>query len=256
MNLFLTTTLLAVFMSGFALLERISSDFLISEQLSEKILPKIGTVLRFFYFWIIVTLFFLDLKMKWMIFWALIVASILFLLLFFYFKKLKDTKITNADWLFFIEDMLLLMKSGKGFRETVRLSLLNQPKHFAHYYNRWIEHVVFLQQGVSLDSNKIPASVHRLCVIDQKPHEAMARLLAWREEIRLIEKFRRKSGQALYSFRFQSVVVLIIYLAASIYSFMKYPIAMVLPFFLVSLLWLLIGGGIFLRWSQKRKWKV
>lgn len=256
MNLLLTTILLAVFMSGIALLERISSDFLCSMTLSQKKLAKIGTLLRFFYFLIAVLLFFLRLKMKWMVFWFLIVATLLFSILFLYFKNIKDNRITNSDWLSFLEDMLLLMKSGKGFRESLRLSLPNQPRRFSIYYNRWIDHVVFLQQGTSLNTKKIPRAVIRLCEIDEKPHEAMSRLLAWREEIRLIEKFRRKSGQALYSFRFQSLVVLVIYLAATIYSFLKYPMVVVFPFFLFSFIWILIGGGVFLIWSRKKEWKV
>ncbi len=252
----LTTILLAVFMSGIALLERVSSDFIDSLAVSEKTLTKIGTALRFFYLCSVVLLFFLDLKMKWMVFWFLILITLVFSILFFAFRKMKDTQITNADWLCFIEDMILLMKAGRGFREAVRISLPQQPVRFSSYYNRWIEHVVFLQQTVSFQSGSIPFFLKRLCEIDEKPHEAMSRLLAWREELRFIERFRRKSGQALYSFRFQSVVVLVIYIAASIYSFLKYSSVIVLPFFLFSFVWLLIGGGVFLRWSQKKKWKV
>lgn len=252
----LTTIFLTVFMSGIALLERISSDFTASQMLPEKTLTKIGTALRFFYFSVVVLLFFLNLKTKWMIFWFLILITLVFSILFFAFRKMKDTRITNADWLCFIEDMILLMKAGRGFREALRLCLPQQPTRFSSYYNRWIDHVVFLQQAVSIKGRGIPLFVKRLCEIDEKPHEAMSRLLAWRDELRFIEKFRRKSGQALYSFRFQSVVVLVIYIAASIYSFTKYPSTVVLPFFLFSFVWLLVGGGVFLQWSQKRKWKV
>lgn len=256
MDLLLTTILLVVFMSGFALLERILSDFLISNSISEKKLPKIGTALRFFYFGAPVMLFFLNLHSKWMFFWILIVVVLLFLVLFFHFKRIKNTKITNSDWLCFIEDIILMMKSGRGFRESLRTCLPHQATRFSSYYSKWIDHVVFLQQAASLDRKNIPLFVVRLFEIDQKPHEAMARLLAWREELRFIQKFRRKSGQALYSFRFQSVVVLVIYLAASVFSFVKYSPIMVMPFFLTSLVWLLIGGGVFLKWSQKKKWKV
>ena len=256
MDFLLLTILLGVFMSGIALLERISSDFLTSFTLSEKFLTKIGTVLRFFYFLIVIALFFLHSQVKWITFWFLIVATLVCSILFFYFKKIKIVRITNEDWLCFVEDMLLLMKAGKGFREALHLSMKNQPARFSSYYNRWIEHVVFLQQAVSLSIRSIPIEISRLCEIDQKPHEALARLMAWRDEIRIIEKFRRRSGQALYSFRFQSIVVAVIYFAATVYSFMKYPIAMVWPFFLVSLIWLIIGGGVFFKWSRKKQWKV
>ena len=243
-------------MSGIALLERISSDFLTSIALSEKNLTKIGTALRFFYLSIVVTLFFLNLKWKWLLYWVLIVATLCFSILFFYFKKIREERITNQDWLCFIEDMILLMKSGRGFREALRSSLSQQPARFSRYYNRWIEHVVFLQQAVSLNRNQIPHSILRLYAIDEKPHEALSRMTAWREELRLLEKLRRRSGQALFSFRFQSVVVAVIYFAASVYSFLKYPTAVVLPFFLSSAVWLGLGGGVFLRWAQKKKWKV
>ncbi len=153
--------------------------------------------------------------------------------------------------------ILLKMKSGRSFRQSLsEVTAETQPRWRAKL-SEIASVVVFSQQNTRMIADPFVAEiVQELSLIDRQPHAAARRLRVYRDKLRTEEDVRRKSGQILSRLRAQSLVMLGLYLAITVFMINKFGwvanrslICASMFLFAIGSVWMFMGG-------RKTRWKV
>ncbi len=144
------------------------------------------------------------------------VLGILFSLLLFVAKEflcVKREREFRDYFLFFLDRVVLLMRSGRAFHESLQVSVDEEKNMF---FRKKIQNlvcfVVFSQQKDQCSRSSFAFKVAlEMEKIGEIPHHQLENLLYLRRNLKIEGKIRHKSEQVLRQIRLQSVVLSILY---------------------------------------------
>lgn len=235
---------------GFAFTHRMIEFQITRKPLSEAVSAKIAKI-QILFFWILTVL------SPW------IPVLVLVLLLF-----VPNLAATRLDWIFnfilrhqfrlnllkFVDEIILLMMTGKSFRDSY-LQLTANAKDFFHIKMRELLLVANFQSDSHLARTpEVQQIAHLVQVIEKNPHKAIEKLRALRRQLHWSLLFRRKAKLATVQIRAQAIVLSLLYVGLLIFVLRNQGLqahSVVLPsmiLFFSGLLTLLLIG-------RKQKWK-
>jgi len=176
-----------------------------------------------------------------------------FLLLFTLERRQIDT--LKSEFSPFLDRWILNLKLGLAAAHARELALSMHSDGF-----RSLVHPVFafetsmnsIQKHVLLSSSV----VQELRKISTESHLCLSRLEVMRSNVRKLENFRRKSGHAVRQTRTQAVVMMIMLVALTIFTLLRYGVRPMADLILCAILTSSLGVLIMLTLARKTKWKV
>ena len=238
--------------SGFWSLLRIAEQIVRTKLISEKAMTKIGTA---YFAWVVTMALLLHRDPVFLFVVAHFPAIALFIFDRFgwhwkihFFRRYRTTLLSS---------IILKMKTGRGFRESLRATCGEAPAFLQHLLVRLPDYVVFSQHCETLESFETFRSfVRELREVDRSAQGTIPRLHSLRERWLVVEDFRRRSGQVLLHVRIQCVVMVGLYLALLTamlkgfgWSQCRSALFVSMPMFLLGMATTLLLGG-------RIKWKI
>jgi Flp pilus assembly protein TadB len=186
---------------------------------------------------------------------AILCCGSLLLTLPSFFKWRLKSRI-QSEFPSFMNKIILEMKSGFSFRGAIERQLHLPIEIWEQWLRSMIESRVFLHQiGGETEAWWTPY-LQELQAAEQNPHQALTRLENFREKLRVMSEFRRKSGQATAQARIQMVVMTVLYIALLILTTSQMPIRAHHRTIVLSLSLFVVGQIAFWWAGRKRNWKI
>lgn len=114
--------------------------------------------------------------------------------------------------LYFTDELLLLMMTGKSFRDSF-LQLTNNPKDFFHFRMRELLLMINLQQTPAIFSHLEMIQISEVVqAIEKNPHRGLDKLRSFRRQLFWVTNFKRRSRQATTQIKAQALILSILYL--------------------------------------------
>ena len=235
---------------GFLFTYRIINFQINRRTLSEAISIKIGKI-QILYFW------FLTVLSPWI--------QVPILILFIFVPSLAATRLESIlnfilrhqfqqNLLNFIDELILLMMTGKSFRDSF-FNLTSNPKHFFQFKMRELFVVGNIKTETMNSKYKELVQISNLVQsIEKNPHKAIDKLRAFRRQIHWCQLFKRKSKQATIQMRAQAMILSILYFGLLIYV-TRNQNASIISLILVSLFLFLCGLISLFLLGRRQKWK-
>lgn len=169
----------------------------------------------------------------------------------------RRTRNFQSDVLGVLSILILKMKSGRSFRQSLLEATSECDPHVRAKLSEIASVVAFTQQEKKAHSDAFVSElIEEFRLIDRLPHASLKRLMVFREKIRIEDDFRRRSGQVLARLRAQSFIMCGLYVAVLIFMVMKFgwqtnsqPLLLSMLLFSFGVAWIWIGG-------RRLKWKV
>ncbi|MEZ4873730.1 MAG: hypothetical protein R2827_16110 [Bdellovibrionales bacterium] len=159
--------------------------------------------------------------------------------------------------LLFLDSLLLKMRVGAGFRSAMSVLLHEKSDLFSITLKKIMDYVVFSQQDSSKLPHFIPAElVTEFIFADKAPHLAFSRIENYRNRLKSVENFRRKSHQVTINIRYQMLVLSGLFVFLMWFSIQKFGYLANSRIFMSSALLYLIGIGVSHRIYKGWKWKI
>ncbi len=218
--------------------------------ISKNQLTKIGTV-SIFIFMLMMFLFRTQFFLIWLI--SLIMVILLFLAArgLYGYRRLQFEK----SIVLFLDQKILGMQSGNSYRESFRQAVEQSAPLVRPYWQEIYQIVVFSQQSRGLSEPLMSELTKEFCLIDKSSHKNIERLQFFRRQLRLQQKFRHKSGQALMQIRAQSLLMSLIFIALIVFVGQNFGykehIQLLLPatfLFLLASIWIWRAGRV-IKWQ-------
>ena len=119
----------------------------------------------------------------------------------------------------FVDEMILLMMTGKSFRDSF-LQLTEDSNDFFHLKMR---EILLAPPSVGTSTPLASSDFHQLSqlvqVIEKNPHKAIDRLRSFRRQLHWDLLFKRKSKQATAQIRAQALILSILYIGLFVFVF-------------------------------------
>jgi hypothetical protein len=237
---------------GFAFAIRISDHFIAREFFNQHVMTKIGTT-----YFVCVFALSMILPHSRVMMWFAIFAPLS--VLAFALSASVSRRATNfkRDTLSTLSIVLLKMKSGRSFRQSLLETTSECTPHLRAKLTEITNVVAFSQQGTrAIRDPFVRELVDEFILIDQQPHASTRRLTVLRDKLRIEDEFRRRSGQVLARLRAQSLVMCGLYLAVLCFMIWKFgwrpnirAMTAATALFSFGVAWMWIGG-------RRLKWKV
>jgi hypothetical protein len=237
---------------GFAFAYRTFTHFITRELFDRAFMTKIGTV----YFASVLSLIFFMPTSRFSL-WCALFFPLAILCSTLSAQVSRRTRIFQTEALGVLSILILKMKSGRSFRQSLLETTSECEKSVRVKLSEIASVVAFSQQGKTAQSDPFMRElIEEFRLIDQQPHSSLRRLSVLREKIRVEDDFRRRSGQVLARLRAQSLVMCFLYLAVFIFMVMKFgwsanarALTASTMLFACGVAWIWIGG-------RRLKWKV
>jgi hypothetical protein len=202
-------------------------------------------------------------------FWLATILSpwipVLFLVFFIFVPNLAAARL---DWILnfvlrqkfqqnllsFIDEIILLMMTGKSFRDSF-LYLTANPKDFFQFKMRELLIAGSFQDKTRFTKRNEMIQITELVqAIEKNPHKSIDRLRAFRRQLHWVQSFERKSKQATTQIRAQALVLTLLY--CGLLGFvMKNSNASTTPIIFPSVFLFLLGLVALYLLSRRTKWK-
>jgi len=169
--------------------------------------------------------------------------------------QLRLKRLIQREFPGFLGKVILEMKAGNSFRGAIDKHLSQAEEIWEQWLRSMIESRVFLHTACDISDAWWSKYLQELQAAEENPHMALTRLENFRQKLRVLSEFRRKSGQALAQARIQMVVMTVLYLALLAITMTQFQITSHRRIIFASLG--LFGAGQVLFWwiGQKRTWK-
>lgn len=180
-------------------------------------------------------------------------ASLLSLPLIF---ELRLRRLIQSEFPGFLSGIILAMKAGFSFRSSIDKQLSNSSEVWEKWLRSMIESRVFLRTGEDFSAHWWSIYLHELQAAEENPHQALTRLENFRQKIKVLSDFRRKSGQALAQARIQMAVMTFLYLALLILMMTQFHLSTHRKLIFISVCMFACGQILFWWLGRKRTWKI
>lgn len=186
------------------------------------------------------------------------VLCLLFLLILTVIIRRKRERMFYHCFLFFLDRMVLFMRSGKSFHESLQASTEGEKNYF--YQKKLtdlVQFVVFLQQKQSKKQLSFSLNMAiELKKIANIPHQQLENVLYLRRNLKIEEKIRQKSEQVLRQIRLQATILSVLYIILMVgwvyfqgFQANKEVMLSSLTLFILGTIWIYRGG-------RRYEWKV
>lgn len=154
----------------------------------------------------------------------------------------------------FIDEVILLMMTGKSFRDSF-LHLTTNSQHFFHVKLRELFAVGNFQTQFANSKHKELIQIAELVQsIEKNPHKSIDKLRAFRRQLHWAISFKRKSKLATTQIRAQAMILSFLYLALFVFVAHSQGSQMN-SVFLPSLILFLLGLISLFLLGRRQKWK-
>lgn len=185
--------------------------------------------------------------------------NLVFVLLFF-FKGYQREQQLRKELPTFLTLVVLKMKSGSGFKSSYQSALDDMSSGVKDLLLQALPNVTFSQQKQDVKESQYgPLFVdfqQFLFCLDPSSYQVTQQVEGFRRRLLLLEKLRRKSGQASGQAVIQSSLLTLLYGLLFVYSMKKYGFSAYPRLFLFSMGLFLIGLLIMVQLGQISRWKI
>jgi hypothetical protein len=247
LSLILTSNLIFGFMFVIRIVKQSAKDPLIPC----KVMPKIGTALIcsqiFVAFFEFTHPFFAIATINALTFASMMCKTYL---------NWRSRSILSREFFVFLQDLVMNLKLGLAFAKSCQMALHERSELFSTSMRRLLS-----AQSIYIGQSRghlflSTRALEELRGAEQKPHTALKRLTALRDEQQLLSDFRRKSGQATAQARIQCTILWILLLALGIGVIAGSGWEKSQKFIIVALSLFVTGQFAFNRVIRKTKWNV
>ena len=213
--------------------------------------PKIGIAILVYY--VVLVLFS---KFSLTFFVLLTFLPIIFVYLAQFFLILIKKRNFEVNFLRFLNFLILKMKTGSSFRDSVEKVCFNFDSNFNFTLKKIMQFVTFSQQTEQNINNKlIKIIVNEFKYADQTEHLAISRLENFYNSLKKTSDFRRRSGQISKQVQVQLVLIVVLYVAVLIAGAFWFSWESLENLYLISLFLFFIGVYMIFRIKRSFKWK-
>lgn len=240
----------SISMLGHALVHRILStmarDFAFSQQLV-RLLSISNLVLICF-----ITFSSTSATTCWLFIGILLITLKFFpnILRFFLLKRLRSALIPLLDC------VILGLQTGKSFRLSLHSAIENQTGWVRLQLMEVFESLAMSENVIAMKSALLKDFREELLEIDRSQTRCVEQVRALRREYKMLEDFRRRSGQVTQQIKMQAIIVTALYLALLTFVIVQFGfkdhrnlILMSFIIFCGGLLWIFLAG-------RRMKWNV
>ena len=199
-------------MLGFLLQYRLSQNIFRQFSISQKQIIDIQIVILLFFI-ILMSVFFNQP----FIVWLFIGIFLITLILFPYFFRLYCKKHLKKHLIHVFDELVLLLQSGKSFRSAFLESLQNQSGWVKIQLNEIYSFLTTQQEIQSISDPFIRELTVQLIYIDRTKNKTVEQVRSLRNQLKLIEDFKRKSSQVSLQIKSQATVTSIMFVLLLIY---------------------------------------
>lgn len=156
-----------------------------------------------------------------------------------------------------IDNLILSMKSGNGFRPAFKKCLERNTKPVRYALNEFLSALQYQKEIQSLSQDpKITFFFQEIAMVDQSVHKPVDRLKALKRRLTIEKNFRQKSRQALLQVRFQAWIMTAMFLLVLAYVQQDFGIKNHLGLVGFSTFFFVTGLVIIQRMGKNYKWKI
>lgn len=156
----------------------------------------------------------------------------------------------------FLTGVILNMQSGKAFRASFRSAMIGQPKWFA----RQIDDVWYCMMNheihPQLSFPEMTEFAREVIRVDHTQAKIIDQLRRYRDHLKMVEQFRRRSGVAATQAKSQLLVLTLMYLALLVFVVSEFGFSGNQIWFFSSGTLYLVGIFVMYRISRSFKWRI
>lgn len=156
-----------------------------------------------------------------------------------------------------IEETLLAMKSGHGFRQSIEEAIRRCDSFTQQKLLEIMQLVAFSPQNCPPQASPFALFLaEELRQVDLKPHRAIQRLEVLRERFKFEQNLRRRSGEAIKQVQMQAVVLSFLYVALLVALSFQVPLYKYKNLIGVSVFMMFLGFAVMVWLLRRFKWRI
>lgn len=176
---------------------------------------------------------------------------------FGFIKKYRCEREFEKQFLVFLNQLILFMRTGSSFRRSFRQSALQMRGETSKKLLEIEESVTFSQQNSSKKSSKFEKLVIReLIRVDRCPQNSLVMLLNWRKELKITSFFRHRSQQMTSAVRVQCGILCFLYISLLFFVVAEFSWIKNRLVVSTSMALFVFGLIVFFLYGRKSKWKL
>jgi Flp pilus assembly protein TadB len=169
----------------------------------------------------------------------------------------KREQLLKLQFIPILDQLILSMKSGKGFRPALQVCLERNTHHVRYTLLEFISAIQYQKEIKSLGEDpQIRFFFQELALVDQSAHKPVDRMRALRRRLMMEKGFRQKSRQALLQVRFQSWIMTGMYMLVLTYVQNDFGLKKHLGLVMGSSTLFCLGLLVVQRMGRNYKWKI
>ncbi len=169
----------------------------------------------------------------------------------------KREQVLKQHFIPILDQLILSMKTGKGFRPALQICLERTSHHIRFTLLEFLSALQYQKEIKSLAHDpQIRFFFSELALVDQSAHKPIDRMKALRRRLMMEKGFRQKSRQALLQVRFQSWIMTGMYVLVLLYVQSDFGLQKLMGLVLISTT--LFGTGLLVvqRMGRNYRWKI
>ncbi len=171
-------------------------------------------------------------------------------------QKSRESSLKN-QFLPIVDSLILSLKSGKGFRQSLQLCAQSGKPEIRHSLTEFLSALQYQKEMRTLSEDpQVLFFFQELGQVDESLHRPTEKLKALRRRLRVEKNFRQKSRQATLQVRFQSWIMTLLFLLVLAYVHHDFGISKHWALVLLSTLLFSIGLIVVQRMGGKYQWKI
>ncbi|XGC80776.1 hypothetical protein ACES2L_15740 [Bdellovibrio bacteriovorus] len=235
---------------GYSLIDRsitsIARDFAFSQQLV-RFLSILNLVVI-----ALITLSGVSAPSLWLFIGILLITLKFFpdILRFFLLRRLRSALIPLLD------SVILSLQTGKSFRISLLSAIEIQDGWIRHQMMEMYESLAMSENVIAVKSALLKDLRQEILEIDRSGTRCVEQVRALRRELKMLEDFRRRSGQVTQQLKMQAIIVTVLFLALITFVITQFGFHQ--HRFLILFSALIFSGGLIFIFSvgRRMKWKV
>ncbi len=225
----------------------ISSEFLLSSHQSKQIQRTIFVILA------AQTYLLRSSQIKHWLFIGILLISLKFfprIFNFFLEKRFKNNVVRLLD------ELILEMKMGRSFRFSLKIIAEKTSGWMGHQIKIIVQNLEKDEPSISVKSASVADFERMISLIDKSNSKNLDRVIGLRNHYKMLQNFRRRSGQVSAQIRMQAIIVTILYLSLLTFVIVQFGFMKQQKLIFCSISMFLLGLFVIFYVGRKLKWKV
>jgi Flp pilus assembly protein TadB len=169
----------------------------------------------------------------------------------------KREQLLKQHFIPILDQLILSMKTGKGFRSALQICLERTPHHIRFTLLEFLSALQYQKEITTLARDpQIRFFFAELALVDQSAHKPIDRMKALRRRLMMEKGFRQKSRQALLQVRFQSWIMAAMYILVLGYVQSDYGLRNLKSLVVISTTLFCLGLLVVQRMGRNYRWKI